>query len=237
SYFSRSDSVVRRLTYPSLFEGDWLMVWLPLRASLILALVISLQGIPLGNALGGDVVAIEEHWQLSVGGPEIDRCAPQVTMVMSPVDNLNGDYFVFLVNHATFPQFAPGGLQLQRWIEDSVATTSNSDHNGILSYDQETVSWVQRMTLEEGVLTLDIEDGLSQSWGAFGQGANLSLSVNTNLERLNNYRPSISIGDSGIAFAGNRVSSLVLTKLVWTTEDGTVQEMVAPIDIDTDIDP
>ena len=33
------------------------------------------------------------------------------------------------------------------------------------------------------------------------------------------------------------VSSLVLTKLVWRTRDGVTGQLVAPIDIDADIDP
>lgn len=184
-----------------------------------------------------DVISIEEHWSLQVGGPDIDRCAPQVSMVMSPNENTDGDHFVFLVNHSTVPHFVAGGLQLQHWNGDFIVNTSNSDKPGILAFDRESVSWVQKLSLQDGVLKLDIENGSSQSWGAFGQGANLSVSVATSLQRLNNYRPAISISDSGIGYAGNRVSSLVLTKLRWTTVDGEVNELVAPIDIDTDLDP
>jgi hypothetical protein len=57
------------------------------------------------------------------------------------------------------------------------------------------------------------------------------------MDRLNDYRPAVSLEESGITFAGNRVSSLVLTKLVWRTSDGVTSQLVAPIDIDADIDP
>jgi hypothetical protein len=52
---------------------------------------------------------------------------------------------------------------------------------------------------------------------------------------LNSYRPAVSLGESQVSYAENRVGSLVLTKLVWVTEDGTVHEQNAPIPIDTTV--
>lgn len=213
------------------------MIYSCSRCSLVLLLAFGCMLLPAAPASSADVVSIEEHWSLNVGGPELERCAPQVSMVMSPIDNVDGNHFVFLLNHSTFPGFVAGGLQLQHWDGGFVMNTANSDKQGILSYDQETVSWVQRLSLDDGIVTMEIKDGDSQSWGSFGQGANLRLSYSSGLARLNNYRPSISISDSGIGFAGNRVSSLTLNKLKWTLVDGTVNELVAPIDIDTDLDP
>ncbi|WP_425398511.1 hypothetical protein [Aeoliella sp.] len=189
------------------------------------------------SAQSDDVVYIEEHWELSVGGPEIDRCAPQVSLVMSPTGDMEGLHFVFLLNHTTFPGFDPGGLQMQCWYGDSLMYTANSTKSGILSYDNETISWVQKLRIDDGRVVFDVDDGVSQSWGNFGNGDGLIMWTNYTMSRLNNYQPSVSIGESGITFAGNRVSSLVLTKLVWKTADGTTSELVAPIDIDTDIDP
>jgi hypothetical protein len=184
-----------------------------------------------------DVVYIEEHWELTVGGPEIDRCAPQVSLVMSPTGDMDGHYFVFLLNHSTFPDFIAGGLQMQHWNGDSLVTTANSNRTDILSYDNETIRWVQKLSLHDDHVIFDVDNGSSQTWGGFGQGDGLIMWSNAHMHRLNDYRPAVSIGESGITFAGNRVSSLVLTKLVWRTDDGEVSELVAPIDIDTDIDP
>jgi hypothetical protein len=39
-----------------------------------------------------------------------------------------------------------------------------------------------------------------------------------------------------VGYAENRVVSLVLTKLVWVTEDGQVHEQNAPIPVDTSLD-
>ncbi len=189
------------------------------------------------NVHASDVVYIEEHWELTVGGPEIDRCAPQVSLVMSPTGDMDSHHFVFLLNHSTYPDFISGGLQMQHWDGDSMVTTVNSNHTDILSYDNETITWVQKLSLHNGNVLFDVDDGRSDTWGAFGDGDGLILWTGVAMNRLNNYRPAVSIGESGITFAGNRVSSLVLTKLVWKTADGEVTELVAPIDIDTDIDP
>ncbi|WP_145247059.1 hypothetical protein [Aeoliella mucimassa] len=184
-----------------------------------------------------DVIYIEEHWELTVGGPEIDRCAPQVSLVMSPTGGMEALHFVFLLNHSTSPTFVAGGLQMQCWNGDELIYTANSNKTDLLSYDNETVSWVQKLSIRDNRVCFDVDDGVSSTWGNFGNGDGLIMWTGYNMERLNDYRPAVSIGESGITFAGNRVSSLVLKKLVWKTADGTSNELVAPIDIDTDIDP
>jgi hypothetical protein len=46
----------------------------------------------------------------------------------------------------------------------------------------------------------------------------------------------VSITESQVGYAENRVTSLVLKKLVWVLEDGTVHEQNAPIPVDTSLD-
>jgi hypothetical protein len=104
-----------------------------------------------------------------------------------------------------------------------------------LEHSEEVIHWVQRLTLHEGKLSFRIDDGTSQSWGAFG-GDDLSLSVPTTINSLNSYRPSVSISESQVGYAENRVVTLTLKKLVWVTEDGQVHEQNAPIPVDTSLD-
>lgn len=59
----------------------------------------------------------------------------------------------------------------------------------------------------------------------------------TSVVNLNTYRPQISLTQSGVSFAGNRVHSLTLTKLRWIDSEGEEYEMEAPIDVDADLDP
>lgn len=184
-----------------------------------------------------DVVSIEEHWELKVGGPDAGRSAPQVSLVMSPTGTIDGDFFVFTINHWSYPHFSPGGLQVQHWSGAQCHSSANDEGEATLSQDGETITWVQRLQIEGESLTFEIADGSSNTWGSFGDNGQLKRTIGSSLTRLNQYRPSISIEESGIGYAGNRVSSLTLKKLVWTTSDGEQQQLIAPIDIATQLDP
>jgi hypothetical protein len=181
------------------------------------------------------VILVEEHWELHLTQPDPGLSAPQTTMVMCPTDNLEDEYFLFTLNHSTVPNYQPGGMQVQLWNGEEVVETQLGAATGALSSGGEVVRWVQRMTLADGTLTFQIDGGSSNSWGVFG-GEDLTISLATPLESLNKYRPAISLTDSGVSYAENRVETLVLKKLVWVTEDGTVHEHNAPIPIDTSLE-
>lgn len=205
-----------------------------LRAGLI-PLVIATLAPP---AFAADVVEVEEHWSLTVGGPEAACSAPQISMVMSGDGGTDGDYFLVSLNHWSLPDFAPGGVQTQHWRGDDCVSVAQSTEVQPLQIDGETLAWVQRLTLADGRLDFQVCDGVSSSWGAFTAANDLRLSTPTDLVRLNDYKPAVSLTESGIGFAGNRVSSLVLQKVRWRfAGEDQWHEMVAPIDIDSDLDP
>jgi hypothetical protein len=181
------------------------------------------------------VISVEEHWELRLGEPDADRSAPQTTMFQSPDGDLEGVHFLFTINHATVPEYEPGGLQVQLWDSDQLLESSSAG-SGALSYNDEVVTWVQRITLENDTLTFQVREGASETWGSFG-GGELTLNATTSLTNLNGYRPGISITESQVSYAENRVGSLTLKKLVWTTDDGEVHELNAPIAVDTSLDP
>jgi hypothetical protein len=178
------------------------------------------------------VVMIEEHWELNVADPDSASSAPQTSMVMSPTGDSNDVFFIFALNHQSAPGYEPGGLQVQHWDGADFVDARNSHEHGLLHHTDEVVTWVQRLELNEGHLTFGIYDGASESWGSFG-GNDLKLSTSSSLTSLNAYRPAVSLGESQVGFAENRVNSLVLKKLVWKTDDGQVYEQNAPIPIDT----
>lgn len=191
-----------------------------------------------GVATAGDVVEIEETWSLTVGGPEVARSSPQISMVMSASGDTESDFFLVALNHWSSPQFAPGGVQAQLWNGDTCVEVANSPEQQPLYTDGETISWSQRMTLEHGELVFQVDDGQSASWGNFTAGNTLRIATPTERTRLNDYKPAVSINESGIGYAGNRVSSLVLQRIRWRFDGETeYHEMVAPIDIDSDLDP
>jgi hypothetical protein len=191
-----------------------------------------------GNAFAEstDVVWIEEHWELKVGEPDADRSAPQVTMVMSPTDNLDGHHFLFTLNHLGIPSYEAGGVQMQAWDGDELLGYDNDDEEGALINNEETLTWVQRMRLDGGMLKFRILNGQSTTWNQFGN-EDMALNVPSSLTRLNTYKPAVSLSESQVNYAENRVVSLTLTKLKWQTKDGTVHEQSAPIPIDTSLDP
>ncbi len=183
-----------------------------------------------------NIVQIEEHWELSIGEPDTQLSAPQATMAMSPQADLDGQYFLFSINHRNVPDYEPGGLQVQLWdADDAIATESLNA--GPIDQSNDTIRWVQRLKVEAGTLSFEVNDGSSSSWGSFSGEESLALSTPTSLVNLNAYRPAISLGESQVGYAGNRVRHLLLSKLVWVTDDGQTHELHAPIDIDTGLDP
>jgi hypothetical protein len=180
------------------------------------------------------VVSIEEHWELQLAQPDPDRSAPQTTMVVSPNGNVEGLHFLFTLNHTSAPAYEPGGMQVQVWDGDQLVDSA-SYGSETFSHDSEVVRWVHRMTLEDGTLHFQVVNGESETWGAFGGDA-LSLSQPSALEHLNKYKPAVSLSESQVNYAENRVVSLTLMKLVWVTEDGEVHELNAPIALDTSLD-
>ena len=202
------------------------------RRSLLCFLALSFTAPVFGQSLR--VVSVEEHWELSLAQPDEDRSAPQITMVFSPDGDLNGEHFLFTLNHVSVPQYEPGGMQVQLWDDDQLVESSSAE-SGALASNEEVVRWAQRLSLEDGALKFEVLQGESETWGEFG-GESLTVSLPTTLPSLNAYRPGVSISESQVSYAENRVVSLTLTKLVWVTEDGQVHEMSAPIAVDTSLD-
>jgi len=122
-------------------------------------------------------------------------------------------------------------MQVQLWNGDDFVEEHQWNSSLALEHDSEVVHWVQKMALHDGTLTFSVENGQSETWGDFG-GDELSVSTPTDLTYLNSYRPGVSLSESQVNYAENRVGSLTLTKLVWVTEDGHVHEQNAPIPID-----
>ncbi len=187
------------------------------------------------SAESSRVISIEEHWELQLSQPDSELSAPQLTMVMSPTSDVSGAHFLFTLNHSTVPDYQPGGMQVQAWSGDSLSQEKVGQSAAALENSNETVHWTQRLSLGDGNLTFQVVDGQSETWPTFG-GDELLGSVPSSLTGLNSYRPSVSLGESQVGYAENRVTSLTLTKLVWVTEDGQVHEQNAPIPIDTSLD-
>jgi hypothetical protein len=182
-----------------------------------------------------NVVHVEEHWEMRVSHPDPARSAPQTTMVMSPIADVAGLHFLFILNHVAAPGFEAGGMQVQVWDGADLLQENVSTEIGALEHEEEVVRWKQRLTLVDGSLIFQVADGESETWGDFG-GSDLTVNVPTTLTRLNAYKPSVSLNESQVSYAENRVVSLVLKKLIWIEDDGEVHVQDAPVPIDTSLE-
>ena len=190
-----------------------------------------------GHASAYEIVSVEEQWEFQIGVPDINSNGPQIAMAMSPDNRTTGKHFALTINHRSVPSYAPGGIQVQLWQGEEALSSRDGPKVSQLQNTDEVVTWSQRLSVSEGVLTFEVTDGTSTTWGSFGGQGYLKETTTTDLPNLNGYRPYSSLKESGVTYAGNRVKYLTLKRIRWTMSNGDVYQMVAPIDIDSDLDP
>jgi hypothetical protein len=133
-------------------------------------------------------------------------------MVMSPISSIIDQHAVFEINSQTQPNYSPGGLQLQRWFGcENFADVTSPGNPAVMQTPNEVVSFTMSMQLQASMLTFGVSNGNSQTWGSFGNGQSLTLSVPFNSTNLNYYDPSTSLSNSYVGFGSNRVQQVVRT--------------------------
>ncbi len=182
-----------------------------------------------GNPVrGDDFVRIEEDWQLVVLSPDPDNFAPQITCTISPSADLNWLYGVFDLNLKNVPSYEAGGVQLQIWDHNVPIASRLANTGTLLQISNETVTWTQRMRLDDDGLTFSIENGQSQTWGQFGGGETITVQAPSYLKNLNGYSSALTIANSGVAYSANRVSSLVLQAVRAYSVSGLATQNTTP---------
>jgi hypothetical protein len=178
----------------------------------------------------GTVMKVEEDWEMVVLEPSPDITAPQITCLISPVGNIDGVYAALELNHGSMPDFSSGGLQLQAWNGESWITVRDYADT-TLQNNAEVVTWTTRMSIEEDIigdgnnldeLTFRVANGNSTSWGLFGTEGTFKLSIDSELTDLNGYSPAVSVANSGIGFGSQRVERLVLKRVRYYDDSGTL---------------
>jgi hypothetical protein len=167
------------------------------------------------------IVRVEEDWELRLLNPDPMTQGPQVSCVISPTSGTSSLHAVLEVNQRSEPYYAAGGLQLQLWDGARLLSVRNYPRSELLATAGETVRWTQRMRLVEGSLVVEVINGTSTTWGAFGGQGYLKETTSTSLTTLAGYQPAVSVDHSGIGFAANRVSALVLKEVRAYAADGT----------------
>jgi hypothetical protein len=157
---------------------------------------------------------VEEDWQLVIATPDIVDAGPQITTSMSPTGQKMTDPFVaFDMNYREYPDFVPGGMQVQVWSQDQLLATATQGSNQ-LNTPNETITWTQRMSVSGGSVNYAIVNGQSTTFGKFGQGLGLlSVSYNSSLADMSAYKPDFSVANSGASWQSNMVQSMTLLQV------------------------
>lgn len=179
------------------------------------------------------IIHVEEDWEMVVAEPDSTTGSPQVLCVFSPVghvESLHGS--LELNHHNTFetstdglPVFEAGGMQFEVWNGETPLRERKFPIQAVLSTPGEVVTWTQSMALENGKLTFEVKNGSSSTWGSFGgEGYLKPYPVNTTLTSLDGYSPDVSVQNSGVSYASNRVQSLVLKRVRYYNSAGEMIE-------------
>lgn len=176
-----------------------------------------------------DVIRIEEDWELQIGIPDPNSNGPQVQNTLSVREDLDGEYAVFEVNHATQPSYRRGGMQLQSWRYNSLANYRDFEAGTMLDHEDELIRYTLSMQLENGHLRFSVNHGESETWGTFGksggsdESSDHTLSFDSNLPSLNGYRTETSLANSGINYASHRVKYLAIREVRYYSSSGLVR--------------
>jgi hypothetical protein len=156
--------------------------------------------------------AVEEDWSLVIANPDPTGVGPQITTVMSPTSSSSDAFFAFDMNYREYPVFAAGGMQVQTWSGGKVIGTSTQGSD-LFNTPNETLTWTQRLSVNDGQVVYDVNNGQSTTWGQFGQGATLQVSNNFSSDSLIGYDPAYSAAHSGASWQSNNVTSLTLVRV------------------------
>jgi len=130
--------------------------------------------------------------------------------VMSPSDSVDASHAQVLWNYRETPNFIAGGVQLQSYNGESLIRRRSMEY-GPLSTTAESITWTQRLSTDGVILSFEVSDGQSSSWGAFGK--DMRIDDNTDLSDLNSYSSEVSAKESGVTYGSNRVDLMVITEV------------------------
>lgn len=162
--------------------------------------------------LSEPVIRVEEDWKLVLNEPDVDCEAPQFHTVMSPYNHVDSNYAQVLWNYreTAEQEFVPGGMQIQSWNGDYLIRRRAIDMDQLSIY-AETITWTQGLETDGDVVSFEIINGQSTTWGEFGK--DMRIDENAELPDLGSYSPEVSVQNSWFTYGANRVDSLVITEV------------------------
>jgi hypothetical protein len=199
----------------------------PAATPLTLALLLCLATARAPAQSAGPITRVEEDWELVLGTPSLVDAGPQITTTMSPTADNSRTFFAFNLNYRDAP-FRPGGLQVRCFHGDQEITTPETQKTASCQATGELITWTQRLTVTSGVATFDVIAGQSSTWGPFGQGDNLRVSVTSALADAEGYDPDASVAHSGVSWQSNRVERMTLRAVRYYASGTLVRTDEAP---------
>src|SRR5262245_44510338 len=140
-----------------------------------------------------DIVRVEEDWELVLGEPDPNVCAPQILTVMSPFNDIRDTYFTMEINHRSMPYWTPGGLTIHQWCGEWRMQSYDRADRSVMNTSGETVTWTQALYCNWGQLNFEIKNGMSSTWGPFGYSGMFKVHTNWGVNNINSYTPDVSI--------------------------------------------
>jgi hypothetical protein len=174
------------------------------------------------GAFAQHVMHVEEDWELVLGTPDPLVCGPQIVVTMSPTSDITGIHYTHEINHRSLPYWTPGGLTIHEWNGESRNQSYDRVDRTVMNTQNEVVTWTQTLDLYSNKLTFEVTNGMSTTWGPFGISGLFKVRRDWGGNNLDGYTPAVSIAESGVVYAGNRVQSLKLKEVRLTFSDGEV---------------
>lgn len=198
------------------------------RRALRLLSSLSLTMLAVGFWTGGTasaqsaVMRIEEDWELEITQPDAQLDAPQVMVTVSPFSTSSSYYFEVDINHASYPAYESGGLQIRVMDGDDCLSEKRVLGGSRLNVDSDVIRWTNVIERQSGGVAFGVANGDSLSWGKFGDATTY---VTLQGARDFNYQPTVSFDRSGVSYANNRVKRLTLCRVRYIDSAGKVTEL------------
>ncbi len=165
------------------------------------------------------VVRVEQDWRLVLNEPNDDVESPQLHTYQSLTTGTKPVYVQVCWNYHEYPDFVPGGVQIQLWYGDQLLLDRSVTLEP-LSAPDETITWTQVLEINGSDVSFRIVDGQSATWGAFG-GGDMQIEVTTTIPNLDGCTTQASVDESLITYGSNRVESLTITEVRRYRSGGT----------------
>jgi hypothetical protein len=173
---------------------------------------------------GEIIMRVEEDWVIDVGLADGVNTAPEIVTVFGPSNPNYGTHAVFEMNHATYPDFDRGGMQIQAWHANwLLGSKRHTDVSELLTVvERIKYTCTTRLKADDDWVRLEVKNGESVTYGNFGGDGSLKLYVWTEKDSLNDYDAESSLIHSRVTFGANRVNQFFRDEIRYYTADGDV---------------